>query len=238
MKNLWKSITIVVVCLAMVWSSSSPVLAKSNTVTYVINGKAYTVTTSDNGNSVTTVNVKSVDGTSTVILDKKTNLAKITEVNAKGTIILNKTVKLVVTAPKQLTSVSAATSTLIAYGSEGMWHHAYAVYKSSTKPVYYSWNLYRQYDGRSIREKSSNTADLTGYKDDVNSAAKNETIAAAAVGAGVLSAIAGALAAAGTVTLSLIVGLLIALGAGITAAAVIYSAWVDCKDADYHYARA
>jgi hypothetical protein len=221
----------------MVWSSSSPVLAQGITNTYTYNGTVYTITNSDNGNNVTTVNVKSVDGTSTVILDKKTNLAKITEVNAQGTIILNKTVSLVVTAPKQLTVVSPAASTLIAYGSEGMWHHAYAVYKSSTKPTYYIWDLYRQYDGRSIREKSSNTADLTGYKDDVNDAAKNETTAAAAVGVGVLSAIAGALAAAGTVTLSLIVGLLILLGAGVTAAAVIYSAWVDCKDADYHYAR-
>ena len=33
------------------------------------------------------------------------------------------------------------------------------------------------------------------------------------------------------------IGLLVALGAGIAAAAYIYSGWVDCKDANYHYAR-
>jgi hypothetical protein len=141
MKNLWKSIVIFVVCLAMVWSSSSPVLAKGNTNTYTYNGTVYTITTSDNGNNVTTVNVKSDDGTSIVIFDKKTNLAKIKEVNANGTIVLNKTVSLVVAVPKQLTAISPAATVLIASGSEAAWGHAYYVYKLSS--TVYKWSIYK-----------------------------------------------------------------------------------------------
>ena len=234
MKTLWKSIIICFVCIAMVCSLSSPVSAKDNTITYTYNDKVYTITTSDNGNNVTTVNVKSDDGTSTVILDKKTNVAKITEVNAQGTIVLNKTVNLVATATKQLTVVSPAAATLIASGSEWMWLHSYYVYQLS--PTYYSWFLYTANGYKNRQETSSNTGDLTGFKDDVNSAAINEAIAESLVGTGVLAAIVGALNME-TVTIGLIIGLLVLLGATIAAAAYIFSAWVYCKDANYHYAR-
>ena len=86
-------------------------------------------------------------------------------------------------------------------------------------------------------ETTINTGDLPGFKDDINSAAKNEVIARKIIGAGILTSIAAAVAALSTASFSIIIGSLIVFGAGVGAAAYIYSAWVDVKDANYHFGR-
>ena len=240
MNKLWKGIVIMIACAAMVISSSSPVFAQDPPESYTIDGKVYIITASTDGESVTIVNVKSVDGTSTVVLDRNTNVIRITEVNAAGSLVINETITMVDAAaelPK--TDAIANSSTLVASGSETMWKHFYSVTKMGS-PAYYNWVVCKSTltgTCKTRKETSGNTADLTGFKDDINSAAKNEVIARAMVGAGVLTAIAGAIAALSTVSLSIIIGLLIAFGAGVGAAAYIYSAWVDVKDANYHYGR-
>ena len=238
MKALWKSIMVFAVCAAMVWSSSNPALAKGDILTYTYEGKVYTITTSDNGNNVTTVTVKSDEGTtSTVVLDKKTNVVQLKEANAAGAIVLDQTVSVVATKePTQILPVGIESLNGGTNGSEWMFHHYYWTY-TLPPPYTWGWGLSIPGGAKSVKETAGNSGELIAFKNDVDSADRNEATAVAMVGAGVVAAIAGALSAVPTATMGLIIGLLVALGAGITAAGSIYSAWVDCKDADFHFAR-
>jgi hypothetical protein len=237
MNKSWKSIIIIFACVAMIFSSVDKVHAQTVPLTYTYDGKVYNITQSTDKNNVTTVNVTSVDGTSTVVLDKKTNVAIIKEVNAVGKVILDKTVTVAATASTVSTTgagVNVTPLTIIASGSEGWWGHSY--YVSTFRP--FNWHeCISSSTCKYVDENSGNTTDLTGFKDAVDDASVNEAITYTMLAAGVIAAVVGAITAAGTASLSMIIGFLVALGAGVGAAAYFFAAEMACKDADFHYAR-
>ena len=109
-----------------------------------VDGKVYAITTSMDGNNVMIVNVKSVNGTNTVVLDRNTNIAWITEVNAAGIMVINETIKTADPVPGlHKMDAMANSSTLIASGSETMWKYSYSVTKTGP-PAYYNWAYVNQ----------------------------------------------------------------------------------------------
>lgn len=238
-KKNFRIFTALLLCLSIFVSSIPTVFAQQSTVqNYIYNGVTYTIDVKET-KGTKTINVYGGDESTVITLDTKTNKANI-KTTGKSNVNVNVdlSAKGINSGALNAYNVQPSysySSTLISSRYTTWWGYYYQIYKKSTGG--YWWAINNGSYSKLPDETSYNSGELYGFKDAVDSCASNQIIAASMVGAGVASAIAGAIGSMASLGITTIIGLLIAFGASVAAAGYFYAAWVAANDADFHFER-
>ncbi|MBK1809485.1 geobacillin-26 family protein [Clostridium sp. YIM B02505] len=190
---------------------------KDSKVVQSEDSKAITLTTYDKKNN--TINVKQTDK-----LTKKVTLTdkKVDENKIKSS--ANKLNQL------KSNSISAASTYLVNSEFSILWDDAYLYYSDKRWAIWNSSNSYY-----STYETSSNSSDLLGFKNSVDSQVGYELAAIASVGTAACATVVGVLTAPTGV--GAIVGVLVAIGAAISAGVTLWNAYKQRDNADFYWSR-
>ena len=212
-------------------------VSASSTTTYSYNDVDYSITLYSRGNT-DTVTVKSVEGTSIVKINKKTNELEMVEKDENGkqkqAIKINLNENDILGEYNEGSQITTqATFPIISSGNDILCGHDYTVYDRTSN---YSWWLHSHGVLKVKIQDSSNVSTLQSFRNSVNSCASNVVAAIAAAGVSVVSAIIAIILALPTAGIGTVIALLVSLGAALAAAPFIFNAYLNSKDADYYFA--